>query len=231
MGSMMTNPAMKEMVRSQTRMQLDMRYERLIKFFNLSPEAAEKFKALLMDRQMAMMDSGFAFMDQNMSDEDRNAHAEKMRRTTEDYAQQLKELLGPENYESFQQYEQTEPERMQVDMFKHSLTGGDALTEQQEYDLVNAMYKVRSSSHSSLLNRNPNDPPDPETFSEEGIKTAMADMKKMNEEYAKAAQAILSPAQFASYQRHAEQQQAMQEMGMKFAAQMFGGDKADAKPK
>ena len=46
---------------------------------------------------------------------------------------------------------------------------------------------------------------------------------KQQEQNAAIAQGILTPAQYEQYKKHAEQQKAMNEMGMKFAAQMFGG--------
>ena len=46
----------------------------------------------------------------------------------------------------------------------------------------------------------------------------------MQKAYDQAAQKILSPAQYAGYQKHQEQQKQMNEIGMKFAAAMFGGD-------
>ena len=225
-GSMMTNPAMKEMMRSQARMQMDMRYGRLFKFFELSPEDTEKLKTLLMDRQMAMMDSGMAFMDRNLTDEQRTARTKEMADRKKSYDDQLKALLGAEDYESLTQFEATEPERMQVDMFKHNLTGDDALTEQQEYDLVNAMYKARSESASSLMNQDPGTPPDPKIFTADGMKKAMEDMGKVQSAYNASAQTILSAKQYESFRKFADQQKAMQEMGMQMAAQMFGaGDK------
>lgn len=226
LGNMMTNPAMKEMIRTQTRMQLDMRYDRLIKFFELSPEDAEKFKNLLMDRQMAMMDAGLSFMNKDQSPEEREAKTKQMAASKKVFDDQLKELLGAEDFESLTQFEATEPERMQVDMFKHSLAGkSDALSEQQEYDLVNAMYKARSSSSSSMVRGSPDTMPDADAFTAEGMKKTMEEMKKVQAAYDASAQAILSPAQFAEFKKFADQQRAMQEMGMQMAAQMFGGDK------
>ena len=224
-GNMMTNPAMKEMIRSQTRMQLDMRYDRLIKFFNLSPEDAEKFKNLLMDRQMAMMDVGFSFMNKDLSEAERSAKTKEIAANKKVFDDQLKDLLGAENYESLTQFEATEPERMQVDMFKHSLAGkSETLTEQQEYDLVNAMYKARSTSASPLLKQSPDTPPDPKTFTAEGMRTAMEEMQKVQVAYDASAKTILTPAQYTEFKKFADQQKAMQEMGMQMAAQMFGGD-------
>ncbi len=221
LSSMMTNAAMKEMIRSQTKMQLGLRYDRLIKYFNLSPEEAEQFKALLMDRQMALMDVGFGMMKEGQSEADRTAQAEKMKQTMAGFDQQLKDLLGAEDYEALQQYEATEPERMQVEMFKHSLAD-EPLTEQQEYDLVNAMYAARTNSSSALLKQRPDTPPDPKMFNAEGMKKMMEDMAQVETRYTETAKTILSPAQFASFEKHLEQQRAMQEMGMKMAAQMFG---------
>jgi hypothetical protein len=108
-------------------------------------------------------------------------------------------------------------------MLKHSLSAkGEPLTEQQEYDLVNAMYKARSSSASPLLNQSPDAPPDPATFTAAGLTRAMEEMKKVEAGYDRSAQGILTPTQYAEFKKFAEQQRAMQEMGMKMASEMFG---------
>lgn len=224
-GSMMTNDAMKGMIRAQAKMQLDHQYGRLFAYLNKSPETIEALKNLLMDRQMALMDNGLAFMNGNLSAEERKQKADELKATKEGFDSKIAALLGADDYDAFKQYEDTQPERMQVEMAKMSISGsGEPLTEQQEYDLVNAMHQARTNSATMSALMNPNAAPDPAQFSGEGMKKMVESMDQMQKAYAAAAQKILTPAQYAAYEKHQEQQKQMNEIGLKFAAQMFGGD-------
>lgn len=231
-GSMMTNPAMKEMIRQQSKMQLEMQFGRLFKFLNRSPEQVEALKAILMDRQMALMDGGMAFMTGGGSPEERKQKAKELQTVKESYDKKIAELLGTEDYDAFKQYENTQPERMQTEMFKSMISSSaEPLTEQQEYDLVNAMYSARTNlPATSLLNQKPDAPPDPSQFTPESIDQALKQSERLQAQYLASAQTILSAAQFQQFQQFATQQKQMTEMGMKFAAQMFGGAKAEPPP-
>lgn len=221
--AMMTNDAMKAMIREQSKMQLDMRYGRLFKFLDLSPEKQEALKSLLMDRQMAFMDGGLSFMDGKTSPEDRKKMAQDLDAKKKAYDAQIKDLIGAEDFDALQQFEQTEPERMQVDMLKTSLAGsGEPLTEKQEYDLVNAMHSARTNAASPLL-KNPDQMPDPAQFTDKAMADAMQQMNSVESQYTAAATGILSANQMTQFKKFNEQQRQMREIGMKFAAQMFGG--------
>lgn len=221
--SMMTNDAMKSMIREQSKMQLDMRYARLFKFLDLPPEKLEALKGLLMDRQMSFMDDGMAFMDPNVSAEDRKAKAKELEKKKVAFDNQIKELIGTEDFDALQQFEQTEPERMQVDMLKNSLAStGEPLTEKQEYDLVNAMHSARTNATSPLV-KNQSQMPDPTQFTEAAMKEAANQMNAVDSQYVATASTILSPTQMEQFRKMNDQQRQMREMGMKFAAQMFGG--------
>ncbi len=224
-GSMMTNSAMKEMIRSQAKIQLEMQYGRLFKFLNKTPEQIEALKNILMDRQMALMDSGMSFLDGSLSPEDRKKKAEEIKTVKDSYDKQIAALLGTDDYDAFKQYESTQPERMQVEMFKNTAAAsGEPLTDQQEYDLVNAMYSARTNAPAmSAMMMKQDAPPDPAMFTEAGMTNAIAQMNQVQQQYAAAAAAILTPTQNEQYKKFLDQQKAMNEMGMKFAAQMFGG--------
>jgi hypothetical protein len=223
-GSMMTNPAMKEMVRAQSKMQLEMQYDRLFKFLNKTPEQIAALKDILMDRQMALMDSGMAFMTGNTTPEERKKKAEEIKMVKDSYDKKIADLLGPDDADAFKQYENTQPERMQAEMFKHTVaSSGEPLTDQQEYDLVNAMYAARTNAPPSPMTQNKDEIPDPSQFTPANLEKMTESMNKMQEQYAATAQKILSPGQYQQFTKFMEQQKAMNEMGMKFAAQMFGG--------
>jgi hypothetical protein len=114
---------------------------------------------------------------------------------------------------------------MQVEMFKTSLaTTGEPLTDQQEFDLVKVMHESRTNSPAMAALMKRDETPDPALFTESGMTNLMAQMEKVQQDYAAAAAKILSPAQNEKFTKFLDQQKAMTEMGMKFAAQMFGGD-------
>lgn len=223
-GSMMTNSAMKEMIKQQAKMQLEMQYGRLFKFLNKSPEQIAALKDLLMDRQMALMESGMSLMSGDVSPEERKKKTEEIKSVKDSYDKKIAELLGTDDYDAFKQYEDTQSERMQVEMFKHSIaSSGEPLTEQQEYDLVNAMHAARTNAPAMSAMMRPDAPPDPAMFTESGMTNMLAQINQMQQQYATAATTILTPAQNEQFKKHLDQQKAMIEMGMKFAAQMFGG--------
>jgi hypothetical protein len=223
---MMKNPQMKEMVRAQQKMMIDQMYGSLSKYLNLSPDQLDALKNLLSDRQMAMTDSGLAMM--GGSDADRKQAMEDTKAIKADYDQKIKDLLGPQDYQTFQDYEKTAGERVQLQMFKGSLPTDAALTDQQENDLLNAMYEARKAvPASSLLN---NKSSDPSQFSEESIAQAMKQMEQLQQAYADRAKGILTPTQYEQFTTWQQQLSAMQAASMKMAAQMFGNKPAPQAP-
>jgi hypothetical protein len=226
-GSMMTNSAMKEMMRAQSKVQLDAQYDRLFKFFNQPEAVIDGVKELLLDRQMALMSAGLAFMSGDVSADERKRKADELKTVKESFDKKIEDLLGTADYDAFKQYEATQQERTQVEMFKHSIaSSAEPLTDQQEYDLVNAMYQIRTNAPLSALSRNDDTPPDPADFSAEKVEEMLKQLDGMRGQYATTAQKYLSPAQSAEFQKFLQQQKQMNEMGLRMAAQMFGAGKA-----
>ncbi|MGA2138789.1 MAG: hypothetical protein ABSH14_08015 [Verrucomicrobiia bacterium] len=139
LAGMMKNPQMKEMVRAQQKVMLDRMYGSLSSYLNLPADKLDALKEMLADRQMAMVDSGMAMM--GGSESDRKQAVEETKVIKSDYDKKIQDLLGPQDYSVFQQYEQTANERMSVQMFKNALPADAALTDQQEDNLIAAMYQ------------------------------------------------------------------------------------------
>ena len=223
-GEMAKDPAFKDMMRSQQKMALDMMYGSLFKSLNLSTEEISAFKDLIVDRQMAMMDGGMAMMNGELSPTDRAQRAKDMQGIKASYDKKIEEFLGPDDYAVFKDYEETLGERTQVNMFKQSLAGDDALTDEQETDLIAAMTEARKSlPNADLLSKSNRDPT---KFTKDGI----AEMEKVLDElqgrYLQNAGAILSATQLEHFKKSLEQMHAMQAMGLKMAAQMFDEQQA-----
>ncbi|MGD0016712.1 MAG: hypothetical protein ABSC38_04235 [Verrucomicrobiia bacterium] len=226
LSGMMKNPQMKEMVRAQQKMVIDQTYASLSKYLNLSADQLDALKNLLLERQMAMVDSGLAAM--SGSESERKQAVEDTKAIKAEYDQKIKDLLSPQDYQTFQDYEKTASERVQIQMFKGTLPADAALTDQQENDLITAMYEARKDLPSSSLLNNRNS--DPSQLTEERIAETMKQMEQLQQVYADRAKGILTPSQYEQFIQWQQQMSAMQAAAMKMAQQMFGNKGAVQPP-
>jgi hypothetical protein len=215
---MMKDPATKEMIRSQQKMMLNRQYGALTRYLNLPADKQSALQALLLERQMALVDSSMAMM--GGSADERKKATEDIKATKDEYDKKIRDLLGPQDFDTFHEYEQTIGERTQVQLFKDTLTSDLALTDRQEYDLVYAMYDERKALPPSSLLKNQN--ADPSQLTEASIHEALQQMEELQKRYAQRAAGILTPAQLERFTEWQEQISAMQAAGLKMALQMFG---------
>jgi len=220
LGKMMRDPAMRGMVRAQQKMGFDMIYGSLFKYLNLPPDQLNALKDLLADRQMALMDASFGLMDGSVTATNRAQKAKELEQVKTSFDQQIAELLGAEDYAVFKDYELTQPERTQVNLFKQSLGGAESLTEDQELDLIGAMYEERQRFPESMWTKNT--APEPGQFTEEKMTGAVTQLEQMHAKYVERATAILTPQQLEQFRSSLEQQRSMMTVAMKMAGQMFG---------
>jgi len=226
-ASLMKNPGMKEMIRAQQKGQIEMMYGPLFKCLQLTDAELESFKSLLLDKQMALVDSSMEMMNSAATPEEKKAAADRIKEMTASYDAQCKALLGDDNYTLYKSFEETQPERMQVAMFKGSLGSADPLSEEQEDSLIRAMHDERSTFKSAVPGfGDPQQMPDPSQFTPEKITQLLEESAKLQEQYVTKAATILTPTQLEQFKANQKQQRAMQEMGMKMAVKMFGQGKS-----
>lgn len=228
LAKMLRNPGMKEMIRAQQKGQQEMLYGSLFKCLQLTDEEMGRFKELLLDRQMALVDSSMEMMSASATAEEKKAAAAKVKELSEAFDAQFKELLGDDNYGLYKSFEETQAERMQVTMFKGSLGAADQLSDEQEDGLIRAMHEARSGFAFSAPDPSNPQAADPSQFTPEGIEKILADSARLQEQYVAKAADLLTPAQLEQFKASQKQQQAMQEMGMRMAAKMFGPGKPGA---
>ena len=227
-AKMMKDPAMKEIIRVQQKMVIDQMYGGFFKDLNWPPKELDALKELLQERQIALMEAGMSAL--SGSEAERKQAAEQTNALKAEYDKKLKDLLGAQGYELFQQYEQTAPERVQVQMFKGALPGDVALTEQQEYDLIAAMHEERRTVATSSLINNQNRIPNASEVTEERIAEALKQLEQLQQRYVERAAAILTPEQLEHFSKWQQQMSAMQAAGMKMAPKMFGSKGASQSP-
>jgi hypothetical protein len=227
LAGMMKNPYMKETMKAQQKVAVDKMYGALLKSLtNLTDEQKSQLHEMLVERQQFQAEAGMTMM--TGSAEEKKKAAELMKEAKAGYEQVVNDLFGAETAETFKQYEDHLPEHGSLAMFKGSLPAADALSAQQESDLVAALYQERKSMPAdSLLNKG-GQPPDPVQFSEEQIAKTVQQMEQLQQRSLARAETILNPAQLEQYRQYQKQMANMQTMGLKMAAQLFGQPKPAA---
>ncbi len=219
LAKMVQDPKMKDMLRAQQQMAIETGYGPLLKYLTSRPESVAAFKDLLLERQMAMMDLGLGVIAAK-SKEEREADAKKIQEAQKDFDTKAQGLLSADDYAMYKEYEETQPERMQVTAFGQGLGGSDALTEAQQHDLIRAMYEERKAFKFSVP---AGAGADPAAVLAPGAAARHAqDMEALQARYMERAQAILSPAQTEAFRKAQDQQRQMQAMGIQMAVQVMG---------
>ncbi len=220
LAEMLRDPAMKDMIRAQQKTTMDLFYGSFFEYLDLQPEKLESFKDLLIEKQMALMDIGLEMMDSLKDSDKRQISAERSKEITDEFNAKISEFLGEADYEVYQQFEQTQPERMQIQFFKQSLPVSDQLDEDQEHKLILAMHEERTNfMFSTDFSQNENF--DPANMTEETVTQYMDELGRVQDNYISRAGQILSETQLEKFTSAMKQQRAMQEMGMKMAIKMF----------
>lgn len=222
MAKMMKNPAMKDMIRTQQKAHMDTSYGPLFKYLKLSDADMETFKNLLLDKQLSLMDISMDMMNKATTPEQRKATADRIKELTAGYDTRIKTFLGDRDYPVYQSFEETQPERMQVNMFKGTLSTGSQLTEDQEDGLIRAMHDARTSFRYSTTGVGDGQIDDPSQLTPERMARILEDSARLKEQCVTKAATILTPSQLEQFKASQEQMQALQEAGMKMAAKMFG---------
>ncbi len=221
---MLEAPGMKEMMKQQNLMQIDMLYGGLFGKFQLSPEEKENFKQLLGLRSSAQTEMGLKMMTANLT-------AEQHKQIAADYAAakklndaDIRKFLGDEDdYKTFQKWEDTAPERMQFEMMggrTHFTSAGEALAPEQEQQLIDTMAQVRKQP-SQLPDLSKPENFTPGNLSDQQIAQQMQKYDQDAAVVAKQAAAYLSPAQLQALTQFQAQMRSMAEMGLKMSNSML----------
>jgi len=219
-GGMLKEPAMKDALRAQQKALLANTHGTLLNYLQLPPEKLEAFKELQVERNMALMDASLGAFGGGASADKQADAALRIKELNDDYNNKIRTLLGEEDYAVYEEYEKTQPERMQVDAFKQTLGSDNQLTEEQEHELIVAMHEERSSfSSSSSIGQDGNF--DPSQLTAEFMTEQMSELGRLEQRYTERAKGILSEPQFQRFEETLQQQRAMQEVGMKMAVEIF----------
>ena len=144
---LMKDQRYREAWREEQRLQLTQRRENYIKLLGFTSEQADAAIDLAIDRQLAMFDRSQVNPNSEDFARQQREHYEADERA---YKAKMLELLGQEKTERLQIYMESRQSRMQVDRFRGSLTGADALREDQVEPLIAAIHAEQSQKQQQL---------------------------------------------------------------------------------
>jgi len=201
----------------QQRVGLDMIYGSLMKQLTLSPEQEEKFKDMLIAQQMENMSQASAMFEGDATERSKVAQQLAAKRAEKD--EEIKELLGDEKFEQYQNYNQTLGERMMLEQF-----GRSAEISQQQSDQLMAIIQEEKKNVQINFGTEPADAnQDWQAVlgSDEATAKIFMQQEEVNNRVLERAAQVLTPEQYEKFAPVLKNQLEMQKAGLKMARQMF----------
>ena len=232
LAKMFEDPEMKEALVAQQKAALgpmiDKTYGKLFSDLKLTPEQTTALKEMLVQKLSAGSQVGMSMLSEGSDPAKAAELGQKVKAASEAADAEIKAFLGEEKFAQLQAYEKASADRMAVSGFKDQLSGSAALTPEQEQQLVDVMTQARKDfKFTTDFSNGANLKGDFSMFNEENVNRFVQEMDQLNQHFVSHAQNILKPDQLEAFQKHLNNQQAMQKMGMQMGAKMFAPAKQD----
>jgi RNA polymerase sigma factor (sigma-70 family) len=227
MAEMFKSPAGKVMMKASMRAEglaLARSHAKLFADLHLTPEQTDSMKRLLMNKTMASADMITEAMAGQADPATLKAQAIQVRAEQAAIDDQIKQLLGDDNYTQYHTYGKTLEERMVVTQAADQLADSPrAVRADQEQQLLDAMVEERQNFKFTT------DFSDPSKltgdvasyYTEANKKLYLQELDQLSQRYLARAQSILSPDQLAAFQTSLASQQAKQGAGVTVGAKFF----------
>lgn len=226
---MMNDPEMRKILEEQQKITagptIEKEYADLFRQLNLPPEQSAAFKDLMIKKTMVGTDVGFSMMDDSIDPAKRGDITKQIQAQTDAVDTEIKQLLGESNYQAYQNFEKTMTDRATVGEFNDQFAGAStALTTEQQNQMVQALSEVRSNFKWSAGTSPQNASLESSlegALTDESIAASTAESEQFDQQCLARVQHILTPEQYAAYQKYQKQQRDLQLIGLKMAKQMF----------
>jgi hypothetical protein len=215
LAGLLKDPAMRKMIAAQQATALRGFYADFVKQAHLTPDEADKFFQLLSDRQSALMDSSANMMSSGKLD------TGAMTAATDTANAALKDLLGPDRFSAYQDFEKTLGDRIQVQQFCQQL--GSTGAPLQDYQ-SQALIQIMSQEQANMPNLQSPDgagaqkaldmsPADIDQYSQQ--------LTAMNQRVYNRAMSVLTQPQLSAFATYQQTMTTAKLAGLKMAQQMM----------
>lgn len=207
MAEAMNSPEMRDAFRAQARASIGLMYGELLDLLELDEPTRASVLRILGDRQEAIMDASMAFWEGRKPTAEDTA---KMSEATTKAEEELKALLGEESYGKLAKYEDSQPERQQLQALAAQ---GLQLDEETEGRLMDAMYQERKNQSFDYDLARP-EKVDYSRMTAEAIDRHVEQSAALRGRVLERARGILTPEQMPVFERAQQQQAAMEKFGL-----------------
>lgn len=220
---MLAAPGMREAMERQQALQIDIAYAKLFDQLQLSPQEREHFKKLLVERQKTQTELSLKLMDDKLTSAQRQEIGQQIDRQRTAFDDTIRQFLNhDDDWQSFQHWEKTLPERTQYEMLGKGLFASSAepLSAQQEQQLIDLMAEVRArpGSGGNLAGKTNLDP---SLLTEDLIKRQLQQIEVNGRIVAERAAEFLTPAQLQTLKSYQEQTASMTKTGIEMSKMLF----------
>jgi len=229
-SKMVKDPAMKDFLRTQQKTVLQKMYGPLLKDLNLPAEQKDQLMTALLDHQMSTIEqAGTMFKPEGG---DAAAAAQSLQDKEKQFNEQIKTMLGADQYTQYEEYKKTMGERLVLDQFKQQLADGSSpLQDEQTKSLLQIMKEEREKVPPVIAKQDGQNPVNmAQQLTDENLDKQFQWQTDLNQRVAERAGQVLTPAQLKEFADFQTQQAGLQKASMKMAREMFGGGKAPAQP-
>jgi hypothetical protein len=227
---MMEDPKMRDAFKAQARMGIDMVYRDLFDLLNLQEPKRSELEKLISEKAAAGMEIGFSMLGTKKTPEEIKAASAELVAKNKEMDNKIKALLGEEDFNKVQRYEDSTNERMQLKTFSGMLASKNLeIDEATESRLMDAMYDERknfpfasefSSQHNPNMGR----------FTADNMTRFGEEYGQMSESVVNRAAGILTAPQLEVFKESQTQMATMVQMHIEMAGKMFGPGEAASNP-
>lgn len=225
--TMMSSEDGRKMMKEGSKAMLEGLYKDLFDLLELDPATKAALMDALATSQQDQQEIGMRLLTAGkLSKEEREKLAAELKTKKAEHDAKIKGILKePGQFEQFERYEDSAPERMQIATLKGKFaTDGQPITEDQEQKLMDVMYSERKNMKWDYDYADQQDI-NPAKFSEEAIDRYTEQQKIYDANVDTKLKDTLNDAQMESFRSQRTQTRAMEKMGLGFAKSIFGESK------
>jgi hypothetical protein len=230
LSKMMQDPEARKLMREQQRMMMEQLYVPLVKRMGLTPEEAAQFTEMQADHAVNAAGKAFAMFGKQGSSKGEDSFS-GLPADQKSFDEQVKALLGEQRYAQYQVYQESVPQRMQLNAYKQQAGSDYNLTEPQTEALLVMMQEESKSVAATMglpLEGAAKDPAKIKALLAEGkMDQLLQGQEAVSQRVYERARTILSPDQLASLARFQTNQMQTMRVGMSMAKKMFAGEAAE----
>jgi RNA polymerase sigma factor (sigma-70 family) len=229
---MFKTPAGKEMMRATMRtmsLKVVKSYAKLFADLHLTAEQTAALKELMISKQMSGAEMAATAMAGQADTAQLREQGARVNAEQSAIEEQIKQLLGDDNYARYKEYGKNASERLTVTEFEEQLAGSSKqVSSDQEQQLVSAMIEERQNFKFTT------DYSDPSRltgdvaayYTADRMRQYPMELEQLNQRFLERAQSIVSPEQLGAYQTSLAAQQARLIANMQIVAKIVAAKPA-----